>query len=119
MYQANSSVSAAGDPGRGGERPRSRGTFQRETFDSEYLRLLASGDQATEDHFYRYFSELLRIKLRARLRDSALIEDVRQETLLRVFTAIKQDGSLRSPESLGAFVNSVCNNLLFELYRRT
>jgi RNA polymerase sigma-70 factor, ECF subfamily len=92
-------------------------SFQRECFNSEYLRRLIDGDRATEDHFFRYFSELLRIKLRARFRDPALIEDLRQETLLRVFTAIKRDASLRSPESLGGFVNSVCNNLLFEMYR--
>jgi RNA polymerase sigma-70 factor (ECF subfamily) len=82
------------------------------------LRRLSAGDRATEDHFVRYFSELLRIKLRARLSDPALIEDLRQETLLRVFTAIKQERSLRNPESLGAFVNTVCNNLLLEMYRR-
>src|SRR5262249_42708716 len=69
-------------------------------------------------HFFRYFSELIRNKLRARVRDRALIEDLRQETLLRVFTAIKQDSSLRRPQSLSFFVNSVCNNLLFETYLR-
>ena len=106
MGQANSSIAATGR------------TFHRESFDGEYLRLLIAGDPATEDHFFRYFSDLLRIKLRARLRDPSLIEDLRQETLLRVFTAIKQEGSLRDPGSLGAYVNSVCNNLLFELYRR-
>ena len=30
---------------------------------------------------------------------------------------LKQKGGLETPESLGAFVNSVCNNVLFEQYR--
>jgi RNA polymerase sigma-70 factor (ECF subfamily) len=117
LHPANSSVTTPGVSGVD-EEPRRRASFQRESFNGEYLRRLVAGDKATEDHFYRYFSELLRIKLRARFRDPALIEDLRQETLLRVFTAIKQETTLRSPESLGGFVNSVCNNLLFELYRR-
>ena len=37
---------------------------------------------------------------------------------MRVLTALRSKNCLNSPESLGAFVNSVCNNLLFEMYRR-
>src|SRR5262249_33665882 len=96
---------------------RRRTSFQREPFNSEYVQRLNAGDPATEEHFFHYFSELVHIKLHARLRDPALIEDLRQETLLRVLTAIKQDGSLRSPESLGGFVNSVCNHVLYEMCR--
>lgn len=36
---------------------------------------------------------------------------------MRVLTALKQRGGLERPETLGAFVNSVCNNVLFEMYR--
>ena len=36
---------------------------------------------------------------------------------MRVLTTLKQRGGLDRPETLGAFVNSVCNNVLFELYR--
>jgi RNA polymerase sigma-70 factor (ECF subfamily) len=117
-YPAGSSVTTAGTPGGGEGLHRRRASFQFESFNGEYLRRLVDGDRATEDHFFRYFSELLRIKLRARFRDPALIEDLRQETLLRVFTAIKHASSLRNPESLGSFVNSVCNNLVRETYRR-
>jgi RNA polymerase sigma-70 factor (ECF subfamily) len=74
-------------------------------------------DPATERHFTRYFGDLLTVKLRARLRSPALVEDARQETFVRVLTALKQRGGLERPETLGAFVNSVCNNVLFELYR--
>jgi len=51
------------------------------------------------------------------LRNTQTIEDIRQETFLRVLSTLKTKNSLHSPESLGAFVNSVANNLLFELYR--
>jgi RNA polymerase sigma-70 factor (ECF subfamily) len=114
----NSSMTPVGKPADDCEPPRRRTSFQRESFSGEYLRRLIEGDPDTEDHFCRYFSDLLGIKLRARFRDAALIDDLRQEILLRVFTAIKRSSSLRSPESLGGFVNSVCNNLLIEMYRR-
>lgn len=74
-------------------------------------------DPNTERHFTQYFGNLLTLKLRARLRSPALVEDARQETFVRVLTALKQRGGLARAETLGAFVNSVCNNVLFELYR--
>jgi len=57
------------------------------------------------------------MKLRARLRSSASVEDAKQETFARVLTTLKNKGGLATPETFGAFVNSVCNNVLFELYR--
>jgi RNA polymerase sigma-70 factor (ECF subfamily) len=85
-------------------------------FDRAYVTRLAAGDGETERHFTRYFGELLSIKLRSRLRSAALVEDAKQETFLRVLTVIRTRG-LASAGSLGAFVNSVCNNILFEIYR--
>jgi len=41
---------------------------------------------------------------------------VRQETFVRVLQALREKG-LEHPERLGAFVNSVCNNVLFEQFR--
>ena len=86
-------------------------------FDHAYVARLAAGDSETERHFTRYFGELLSIKLRSRLRSAALVEDAKQETFLRVLTVIRTRGGLASAGSLGAFVNSVCNNILFEIYR--
>jgi RNA polymerase sigma-70 factor (ECF subfamily) len=57
------------------------------------------------------------LKLRSRLRSPAQVEDARQETFVRVLTTLKEKGGLASAESLGAFVNGVCNNVLFEMYR--
>jgi RNA polymerase sigma-70 factor (ECF subfamily) len=45
------------------------------------------------------------------------VEDARQETFARVFAALRKDDGIRQPERLGAFVNSVCNNVLLEYYR--
>jgi RNA polymerase sigma-70 factor (ECF subfamily) len=89
------------------------------SFDGDYVQRLIAGDPDTERHFTDYFGDLLTLKLRSRLRSAALVEDARQETFVRVLTALKKKGSLASPESLGAFVNSVCNNVLMETYRST
>ena len=76
-----------------------------------------AGHPDTEQHFTKYFGDLLTLKLRSRLRSSVLIEDAKQETFVRVLIALRQGKGLTTPESLGAFVNGVCNNVLFEVYR--
>lgn len=86
-------------------------------FDEAYVRRLREGDPSTEMHFVAYFSKLLGIKLRARYLYADAIEDLRQETFIRVLRALRSEGGLRQPERLGAFVNSVCNNVLQEHYR--
>jgi RNA polymerase sigma-70 factor (ECF subfamily) len=86
-------------------------------FDGEYVRRLIAEDPETERHFTEYFGDLLSLKLRSRLRSPALVEDARQETFVRVLIALKKKGSLATAESLGAFVNAVCNNVLLETYR--
>jgi RNA polymerase sigma-70 factor, ECF subfamily len=91
--------------------------LERYEFDADYVRRLVSADPETERHFTAYFGQLLTMKLRPRLRSGALIEDAKQETFVRVLTTLKRKGGLAAAESLGAFVNGVCNNVLFELYR--
>jgi RNA polymerase sigma-70 factor (ECF subfamily) len=91
--------------------------LERQAFDREYVGRLTQGDADTERHFTRYFGELLLIKLRARLRSSHLVEDARQETFLRVLNVLRNKGGLDHPERLGAFVNSVCENVLSEFFR--
>ena len=86
------------------------------TFDDAYLELLRSGDRAKQDHFVKYFGELLRIKLRSRKLPAHVIKDIQQETFLRVLLAVRT-GEVRQPERLGAYVNAVCKNILLEYYR--
>jgi RNA polymerase sigma-70 factor, ECF subfamily len=87
------------------------------SFDEAYLKRLRDRDFPTEQHFVAYFRKLLVIKLRSRLRSSPAVDDIAQETFLRVFKAMQAEGGIRQPERLGAFVNSVCNNVLQEFYR--
>jgi len=86
-------------------------------FDAEYVLRLRNGDSATETHFVGYFRQLLRIKLRARYLFTDVIDDIQQETFIRVFRALRSEHGIRQPERIGAFVNSVCNNVLQEHYR--
>ena len=83
------------------------------SFDNDYLRRLSHGDPLVEAHFAKYFGELLYVKLRLRIHSSALIEDIRQETLLRVWKAARQN-AIHHPGHLGAYVNGVCHHVLQE-----
>jgi RNA polymerase sigma-70 factor, ECF subfamily len=89
---------------------------QRQSFDADYLQRLSHSDSETERDFVAYFTELLAIKLRSRLRSADQIRDVIQETFLRVLKTLRSSG-MDNPQALGSFVNSVCNNVLFEVYR--
>jgi len=86
------------------------------SFDADYLDRLASADSAIERHFSLYFGDLLSLKLRVRIRSAQLIEDIRQETLLRVLQIVRTRG-VDHPERFGAFVSAVCNNVLMEQVR--
>lgn len=92
-------------------------SWERYRFGAEYVSRLASGDRETGNHFTAYFGKLLWDKLRLRLRPAHLIEDARQETLMRVLNTLHKKNGIAVPEALGAFVNSVCNNVVFEMYR--
>ncbi len=88
-----------------------------EEFDEGYLDRLTRGDRATEEHFSNYFGRLILIKLRRRVRSAQLVEDVRQETFLRVLRILRSEQGVRRAEGLGSLVNSVCNNVLLETWR--
>jgi RNA polymerase sigma-70 factor (ECF subfamily) len=86
------------------------------SFSADYVQSLCAGDRQAQEHFAAYFTQLLQLKLRSRLQSPQAIEDVRQETFARVFSALRKEGGLRQPERLGAFVNQICNHVLFEHY---
>jgi RNA polymerase sigma-70 factor (ECF subfamily) len=83
-------------------------------FDKLYVDRLRAGDPSTEQHFASYFGQILDIMLRARYLARERVEDVRQETLARVIATLRREGGIRQPERFGAFVNSVCKNVLRE-----
>jgi RNA polymerase sigma-70 factor (ECF subfamily) len=86
-------------------------------FNAEYVRKLAAGDRETQQHFTNHFTPILRIKLRTKLRSFQMIEDVRQDTFLRVLEKVRENNGIHIPERLGAFVNAVCNNVMMEYFR--
>lgn len=86
-------------------------------FNETYLHGLRAQDAETEAHFISYFTRILQNKLRRRLSCPEHIKDVQQETLLRAWAAVRAKGGVRQPERFGAFVSSVCNNILRESYR--
>jgi RNA polymerase sigma-70 factor (ECF subfamily) len=90
--------------------------LDRHPFDVLYLERLRAGDLATERHFCAYFGDLIRLKVRARGM-GAVVDDIRQETFLRVLRTVRSRDGLRDPGALGAFVNSVCGNVMLETGR--
>ena len=89
-----------------------------DSFDKDYVERLRAGDFRTQEHFVSYFSELIRLKLSKRMQSRSEVEDGRQETFARVLAALRKEDGIREPERLGAFVNSVINNVLLEHFRR-
>jgi RNA polymerase sigma-70 factor (ECF subfamily) len=85
-------------------------------FDREYVEAIQRWDPEVEAHFTSYFGKLIDLKVRSRLRSSEAIEDVRQETFFRVFRTLRVR-EFEHPERLGAFVNTVCSNVLSEYIR--
>ena len=90
--------------------------MQFQEFDRSYMDRLRSGDSQTEVHFVSYFRELIRMKAFKRLGSNEAVEDVQQETFTRVLRIVQED-RVQQPERLGAFVNTVCNNVMREYCR--
>ena len=65
-------------------------------FDASYVERLRTGDAHIEGHFVTYFSELIRLKLRSRLNSREAIEDVRQETFMRVLALLRGERRLKT-----------------------
>jgi len=97
--------------------PGSRGNLlQFHSFDEDYLARLREDDFVTQDHFRKYFTALMKVKLRFRLKSPADIEDVQQETFVRFYKALRE-GKIKEPKRLGSYVISICNNILKEGWR--
>lgn len=86
-------------------------------FDETYLNGLRARDPAVEEDLVRFFTKPLWLKLRVRLRSPDLIDDVCQETFLRVFAHFRAGKTLEKADRLPAFVHTVCNNVAFEMLR--
>lgn len=88
------------------------------SFGAEYLSQLRDGNPETNNQFAQFFGDLIVRYLRSRVRSAEAIEDIRQETLLRVLTALRSsERAIRRPERLIAYVLAVCNNVRREYCR--
>ena len=85
-------------------------------FHALYVQELEKGNVATTDHFVSYFRPRLRSLLRKNGISADSVEDLQQETFVRVLAALQGKG-IRHPERFGGFVNAVCRNALFESCR--
>ena len=92
--------------------------MQFRAFDAEYIQKLTAADPETESHFSAYFGQFIFLKLRARRISPDLVEDVRQETLMRVLKALRRGSGIDQPERFGGFVNTVCHNVLLEFLHK-
>jgi RNA polymerase sigma factor (sigma-70 family) len=91
--------------------------LQQQTFDEAFVRRLREADPEAEQEFFGHFSAAITIKLRYTVRSPELVEDIRQETLLRVLRYLRSDKPLDNPERLGAVVHGVCKNVTLEMQR--
>ncbi|HKR65160.1 MAG TPA: sigma-70 family RNA polymerase sigma factor [Thermoanaerobaculia bacterium] len=87
-------------------------------FDDDYVRRLREGDRFTEEHYARYFQVLLAMKLRGRVPPSD-VDDIIQEVHRRVFAGLRSEsGGCHDGHKFGAYVNSICNNVVSERRRQ-
>jgi RNA polymerase sigma-70 factor (ECF subfamily) len=85
-------------------------------FDDDYVRRLREGDRWTEEHYVNYFTPLLTSKLRGNVSPND-IEDVIQDTLMRVLNELKNGKGIRDGHAFGAYVLRFCNNIKHEHLR--
>ena len=77
-----------------------KGSLERHPFDVLYLERLRAGDTIPERHFSSDFSDLIRLKVRARGL-ATWLDDIRQETFVRVLRTLRSADGLRDPGVLG------------------
>src|SRR5258706_213630 len=92
--------------------------MDRFTFDDDYVRRLREHDARTEEHFYGYFGKRLFDHLRPRVRSADAVDEIRQETFIRVLQAIYAS-KIHKGGALHVFVFAVSDNVLLEHYRRS
>jgi RNA polymerase sigma-70 factor (ECF subfamily) len=81
------------------------------------VRRIRAGESAAERELVERFSRGIRAILRAVARDSAVSDDLHQETLLVLLERVRA-GEVKTPEQLPAFVASLARNLATRHYQR-
>jgi RNA polymerase sigma-70 factor (ECF subfamily) len=89
------------------------------TFDDDYVRRLRARDARTEEHFAKYCRDMLPIILRKYVRSTNDMDDVVQETSIRVLEKVlSPDGGLRDNTKFGAFLAITGRNVALERARK-
>lgn len=88
--------------------------MEQTSFNLDYLARLKQQEPETEKHFVTHFTSALQSRLRFRIRSRQMIDDVCQETLLRVILHVRRGTEI---ERLPAFVHAVSKNVLHEAFR--
>jgi RNA polymerase sigma-70 factor, ECF subfamily len=86
-------------------------------FDADYLQKLKNRSSETTGHFVEYSSAIVSRTLRRYGISPGSVDDLCQETLLRVLAGLYGEHQLRNPGSLGAFVAAVGKNVYREFCR--
>lgn len=85
-------------------------------FDDAYVARLCAGDRFTLDHFHRYFTERMQMKMRSR-RFRGDADDVQQEVFFRVYRGVCSGEGIRDGTRFGAYVNTVHEYVMQERFR--
>lgn len=92
-------------------------SLEQNPFDEYFVQRLRNGDSDAEGEFFAHFSTVILMRLRGKVRSPDLVEDIRQETLLRVLRHLRSGKPIDHPDRLGAFVHGVSKNVTMELQR--
>ena len=84
-------------------------------FDESYVGRLRGGCALTSAHFADHFSRLLKVVLRRYVRRTDLIDDIRQETLLRILQMARRENF--QPQRFEAFVLRTARLISYEMMR--
>jgi RNA polymerase sigma factor (sigma-70 family) len=87
-------------------------------FHADYIERLKARNSAIEEHFVCYFRPRLRSLLWRNGARVDEVEDLQQETFVRVLATIESCKAIHFPERFGGFVGAVCQNTLRERFRR-
>lgn len=77
---------------------------------AQLVRRISEGDREAEALLCRYYGPKIDFILRRRLKNPALVADLRQDTLLTVLLRLRETG-IEEPEKLGAFLHATAVNL--------
>jgi RNA polymerase sigma-70 factor (ECF subfamily) len=86
--------------------------------EADLVRRIIAGDSRAEEDLVQRYSRGVAIIIRREAGNSAVVDDLHQETFRIVLQKIRQ-GDVREPEKLSGFIASLARNLVIGHFRRT